>query len=237
MTERTSLEPGPLIAHGRSADVYEYGEGKVLRRRKRSAHAPAHEPIVMRAVRAAGYPVPEVFAVDGGDMVMERIVGDNMLKLLERRPWLARRFGSMLADLHRRLSAIVPAPELVASGEVPTGYGSPEVFVHGDLHPMNVIITAAGPVVIDWEGARLGPRDADAAATWLLLAEGEPDDVPFLVRPLVSMIRSQLLKAFLDGMPRPTSETVRAVCDSRLTDHNMKPVELARIGEFRERYG
>jgi aminoglycoside phosphotransferase (APT) family kinase protein len=237
VTEPVWVEPGPLIAHGRSADIYEYGDGKVLRRRKRLTNIPSHEPIVMRAVRAAGYPAPAVFAVDGGDMVLERIVGADMLKVLERRPWRARRFGSMLADLHVRLAAIVPDPELVASGEVPTGYGSAEVFVHGDLHPMNVIITGEGPVVIDWEGARLGPRDADVAATWLLLAKGEPDDVPLLTRPLVGLIRSQLLKAFLAGVPRPTPATVRAVCDSRMTDHNMKAVELERIKEFRERYG
>jgi aminoglycoside phosphotransferase (APT) family kinase protein len=231
-----TVEPGALIARGRSADIYEYGDGKVLRRRKQAA-IPAHEPIVMRAVRTAGYPAPEVFAVDGGDMILERIEGVNLLKDLERRPWRARRFGSLLADLHMRLAAIVPDPSLVADRHVPSAYGSPEVFVHGDLHPMNVILTAQGPVVIDWEGARLGPRDADVAATWLLLAEGEPDDVPLLLRPLVGLIRSQLLRAFLAGVPRPTPATVRAVCDSRMSDPNMKPVELERIKQFRERYG
>jgi aminoglycoside phosphotransferase (APT) family kinase protein len=120
---------------------------------------------------------------------------------------------------------------------VPTGFGTPEVFVHGDLHPMNVILTNRGPVVIDWEGAKLGPRDADVAITWLLIEIGEPGEVPGLVRPVVGLIRSQLLRAFLARVSPPTTATVRAVCDSRITDHNMKPVELERIAQFRERHG
>jgi aminoglycoside phosphotransferase (APT) family kinase protein len=230
------FEPGRLIANGRSADIFEFGDGKVLRRR-RSVDIPAQEPVVMAAVRAAGYPAPEVFEVEATDMVLQRIVGVDMLKVLERRPWRARRFGAMLADLNLRLAAIEPDPELVASGVVPIGFGAPEVFVHGDLHPMNVLLTNAGPVVIDWEGAKLGPRDADVAITWLLIEIGEPDHVPRLVRPLVGLIRSQLLRAFLAAVPTPTPSTVRAVCDSRLTDHNMKPLELERIEQFRERHG
>ena len=102
---------------------------------------------------------------------------------------------------------------------------------------MNVILTGEGPVVIDWEGARLGPRDADVAATWLLLEIAEVDDISRLLRPLVGLIRSQLLRAFLARVPAPSAPTVRAICASRLTDHNMKPVELERIRAFREQHG
>ena len=231
-----SREPGALIARGRSADIYEFGEGRVLRR-KRSGPIPAREPVVMRAVRAAGYPVPEVFVVDGSDMVLERVAGIDMLRQLERRPWRARRFGKMLAELHLRLAAITPDPALLASDEVRQDLGPPESFVHSDLHPMNVILTGEGPVVIDWEGARLGPRDADVAATWLLLEIAEVDDISMLLRPLVGLIRSQLLRAFLARVPAPSAPTVRAICASRLTDHNMKPIELERIRAFREQHG
>ena len=131
----------------------------MLRRLRDGRSVSAHEPIVMRAVRAAGYPVPEVF---------------DMVKDIERRPWRARRYGRMLADLHRRLSEIA-----CDTAQVPEAYGAPEVYVHGDLHPMNVILTDAGPVVIDWEGARVGPRDADVATTWMLIEIGELDDVPW----------------------------------------------------------
>jgi aminoglycoside phosphotransferase (APT) family kinase protein len=237
VTEGIAAEPGPLIAAGRSADIYEYGEGKVLRRRRRPGPIPAHEPAVMRAVRAAGYPAPQVFAVDGPDMVMERVVGVDMLKDLERHPWRARRFGAMLADLHVRLTAIPADPEVVEGGDVAVAYGDAEVYVHGDLHPANVILTAAGPVVIDWERARVGPADAEVASTWLLIEVGQPDDVPMPLRLIVGLIRWQLLRSFLARVPRPSRETVRAMCDSRLADPNMRPEELDRIRAFSARHG
>jgi len=237
VTDAVAPEPGPLIAAGRSADIYEYGEGKVLRRRRRPGPIPAHEPIVMRAVRAAGFPAPKVFAVDGSEIVMERVVGIDMVKDLEKHPWRARRFGVMIAELHVQLAAIDADPEIVAGGQVDIAYGDAEVYVHGDLHPANVILTDRGPVVIDWERARIGPRDAEVASTWLLLEIGELDAVPALLRPIIGLIRSQLLKRFLAGVPRPSPQTIRAMCDSRLGDPNMRPVELERIRAFRAEHG
>ncbi len=232
------MTPGALLAKGRSADIFEYGDGKVLRRLRDGRAVPAHEPAVMRAVRAAGYPVPEVYEVDGGDMVMERVAGVDMVKDIERRPWRAGRYGAMLADLHRQLAAIPVDPVVLASGDVPVGHGAPEAYVHGDLHPMNVILTAQGPVVIDWEGARIGPRDADVAMTWLLLEIGELDDVPRYLRPIVGRVRHQLLKRFRAGAPAPSAATIQAVCDYRLTrDRNMRPIEQERIREFMAVHG
>jgi aminoglycoside phosphotransferase (APT) family kinase protein len=227
------VTPGALIAQGRSAEIFEYGDGKVLRRLRDGRSVPEHEPIVMRAVRAAGYPVPEVFEVDGGDMVIERVAGVDMVKDIERRPWRARRYGAMLADLHRRLSDIP-----IDVDEVPAEYGAPEVYVHGDLHPMNVILTDKGPVVIDWEGARVGPRDADVAITWMLMEIGEVDDVPWHLKPIVNLVRAQLLAAFLRGVPKPSKETVRAAGDYRLNrDRNMRPTEQERIKQFIVQHG
>ena len=142
-------------------------------------------------------------------MVMERVAGIDMVKDIERRPWRARRYGAMLADLHRaaggdrrRSGDASPAARSTVA------YGAPEVYVHGDLHPMNVILTDHGPVVIDWEGARIGPRDADVAITWLLLEIGELDDVPWCLRPIVGLVRAQLLRRFLAGVPKPSAATI-----------------------------
>jgi aminoglycoside phosphotransferase (APT) family kinase protein len=37
---------------------------------------------------------------------------------------------------------------------------------------MNVILTADGPQIIDWEGAARGPAVADVAMTWVIVAAG-----------------------------------------------------------------
>jgi aminoglycoside phosphotransferase (APT) family kinase protein len=238
VTDDAAVTPGALIAKGRSADIFEHGDGRVLRRLRDGRAVSAHEAVVMGAVRNGGFPVPEVFEVDGSDIVMERVAGIDMVKDIERRPWRARRYGALLADLHVRLAAIAVDPAALAGGEVPAEYGEPEVYVHGDLHPMNVMLTDRGPVVIDWEGSRVGPRDADAAITWMLLEIGELDDVPWYLRPIVGLVRAQLLRAFLAGVPKPSAPTIASVCQFRLNrDRNMRAVEQQRIRVFMAEHG
>jgi len=221
---------GRLIGSGRSADIYEYGEGRVLRR-DRSDPVSRAEPMVMRAVRSAGFPVPQVYAVDGSDLVMDRVDGVDLLTHLSKRPWRAHPVGVMLADLHRQLAAI-PVGETDLSPEI----GALESYVHGDLHPGNVLLTSDGPVVIDWEGAGVGARDADIATTWLLLETADADNVPLLIRPLVGLIRRTVLRAFVNRVVAPRVDTVAAVCTRRLDDPNMRPHELERIRAFASGY-
>jgi len=129
----------------------------------------ALEARLMEHARAHGYPVPAIdhLSDDGTDLVMERIDGPTMLAELGRRPWTLRAQGRVLAELHQRLHRI-PAPDWVP--EAPSGKG--DRLVHLDLHPLNVILTAKGPVVIDWPNARRGDGNADVALTWALLAAG-----------------------------------------------------------------
>ncbi len=219
-------EHGPLLASGRSADIYEAGPGRVLRR-MRSGRARPGEVASMRHAASHGYPVPEVFEAAGADVVMARVDGDDLLSVLGRRPWRAGSIGRTVADLHTALAAIP-----VDGSPIPVRFEPAEALVHGDLHPGNVIMTKTGPVVIDWEGAGLGPSDADVATTWLLLEIAEPDHVALLVRPVVSLVRRRLLRAFLAGVGRPRRTTIRTVCEFRLTDPNMRPVERVRIEAF-----
>ena len=51
--------PGPLIASGRDADIYAYGEGLVLRR-SRAGRSMETEARLMAYARDHGYPVPAV---------------------------------------------------------------------------------------------------------------------------------------------------------------------------------
>ena len=94
----------------------------------------------MRHAASFGYPVPRVLDVSSDALVLERIEGPTMLASLRRRPWRLPRHASLLAELHERLHEIVAPTSLPEAG---TG----DRLLHLDLHPDNVLLSPAGPVV------------------------------------------------------------------------------------------
>jgi hypothetical protein len=155
-------ETGPLLASGRDGDIFEFGPGRVLRRAK-SGRVIEGEARIIAYAREHGYPVPQIYDVlsGGTEIVMERIVGQMMADEIMHAPWKMARSCRELADLHDRLH-VIPAPEwLPAMGG--------DRLVHLDLHPLNVMMTASGPVVIDWTNAGRGDPLLDVAFTFILL--------------------------------------------------------------------
>ena len=110
-----------------------------------------------------------VHDADGADLVMDRVDGRAALEGLETHPWRVPAIGRLLADLHHRLDA-VPVAEWMPQRSDIGGDVRPGV-VHCDLHPLNVMVTADGPVLIDWTRSGCGDRRLDLAHTWLIVAE------------------------------------------------------------------
>jgi streptomycin 6-kinase len=151
-------DPVPF-ARGRDADVFALPDGRVLRRYRNGGDA-APEAAVMRYVAGLGFPAPGVFEAAGPDLVMERVDGPTMLAACVDGldPDEA---GAILARLAIDLHALPPMP----------GYPPGPRILHLDLHPENVLLTAAGPVLIDWRNSAPGPPDLDLALSALILAE------------------------------------------------------------------
>jgi hypothetical protein len=143
-----------VLAEGRASEIVDLGGGRVLRRFKAGGD-PTREAEIMERALAHGYPVPEVFEVRDDALVLERVDGPTMLAELKRRPWRMGGHARTLAELHHRLHAI----------ELDGGR-----LLHVDFHPDNVLLSARGPVVIDWANARSGDPAFDVAMTWVICA-------------------------------------------------------------------
>ena len=188
----------------------------------------------MAYLRDQGYPVPAVEEVsaDGSALVMERIDGVSMVDAIARRPWSLRRQGRTLAELHARLHAL-DAPDFLPRAPV----GAGERIVHLDLHPLNVMISATGPVVIDWTGAALGDPAVDVAVAWVLTATGE---IPGnrLVATAMGWGRSSWCGSFLSRFDRDEITSVlREVVGWKVLDPHMSPDEIAGMWRLVERAG
>ena len=185
-----TVEPGPLLASGRDGDIFEFGPGLVLRRAK-SGRVIEAEARTIAYARDHGYPAPEIHEVRAGgtEIVMERIEGPMLMDVMLRQPWSMGRYARMLADLHDRLHEI-PAPDWLR----PSADGG-DRLVHLDLHPMNVMLTASGPVVIDWTNAARGDALTDVAVTIVLLTCPEMPGSR-IVNVAATPMRSYLARAF-----------------------------------------
>lgn len=240
------------IGEGREAEILEAGDGRVLRLLW-SADRELwldREAAALRAASAAGAPVPAVYERTTEDgrpgLVMERLDGPDLLTRLGKRPWTVLAAGRLLGRVHASLHEVtapeqlpdlkdnvrgllelradrVPkdlsaeAHELLA--ELPDG----DRICHGDYHPANVLLTAAGPRVIDWASASRGDPMADVCRTRLIIELGEvPEHAPALVRRLDRVGRSFMLRAYLRAYGRPDPEFIsrwrRVISIARLAE-------------------
>ncbi|HJT37942.1 MAG TPA: phosphotransferase [Actinomycetota bacterium] len=211
-----------LIAQGRAADVFAYGDGLVLRR-YRTDYNCEYEARVMEHVRSHGLPVPKVVDANGRDLVMERLDGVTMLSDFPKHPSRMFQHARTIASLFSRLHAI-PTTEWMKRKH-PSG----NVLVHLDLHPDNVMLTSRGPVVIDWSNAGVGNGDVEVADLWLVMACAK---VPggFVDRTLAAAFRSLFVRTFLSAFDKPAvAEALPLALENRSRDRNMSEEELAKM--------
>ncbi len=199
---RMAHEAMTLLAEGRTAEVYAWGDGAILKlfRDWVPRDQAEHEAEVARAVSASGLPVPwvgEIVDVDGrAGLVYERIDGPSLLDGFMKRPWTLRPTGLILARLHaelhkthiaaavpeqrRRLGRKIEQAGLLSSAlrsralETLAGLPDGDVLCHGDFHPGNILMTPSGPIVIDWIDATRGHPLADVARTFVIGRFGIP---------------------------------------------------------------
>jgi uncharacterized protein (TIGR02172 family) len=195
--ESKNMQKGALIGHGRTADVFAWGEDRILKLYQE--HMPAHlverEYNCTKAAQAAGIPVPatdQIVEVDGRcGIIFERIEGPSMLKALAIKPWQIIEMARLLGELHARVHACAGLPELPAqSQQIENGIQAAKdlpsdtkaaalaclahlpqgnTICHGDFHPDNILMTSRGPVIIDWMTGTRGNPLADVCRTLLIL--------------------------------------------------------------------
>jgi len=203
---------GAKLAVGGSADIFAWGERRVIKRFRRGTRQAAalQEAQCTQAARDAGAPAPQTFDVVEAEgepgVIFERVEGGSLLEALLAGAQDPVSVGRCLAQLHARVHALrsaqLPAQrarlqELLVAitlERLPSG----DSVCHGDFHPGNVLLGAAGPVLIDWYDAVQGCSTADVAQTSLLLLHARPPgtaDADML--PQIDGLRRSVRDAYL----------------------------------------
>ncbi|MBM3277790.1 MAG: hypothetical protein FJY95_06885 [Candidatus Handelsmanbacteria bacterium] len=126
---------GEKLAAGRTAEIYAWGEGQILKLFHPwvgSGDAEV-EQRKTAAARALGLPVPAVGEVvqlgDRSGLVQERVEGQSMMGQLEREPGCseeeARRLAQLHLTLHERTAEGLPAQREVLAGRLAQAPSSP----------------------------------------------------------------------------------------------------------------
>jgi aminoglycoside phosphotransferase (APT) family kinase protein len=223
----------PLIAQGATADIYAWGENRVLKLfyPQQSIEVIQREFDNARHAARAGVRTPDAFELltieDRPAIVYQRVYGDMVDTMLRRKPWRAGRYmrqmAATLADLHRADIALDlrPLPEVFAAriekaplldsavkawliAHLNRQPGGDSVL-HGDYHLRNVMIDSSGAVIIDWPDALRGNPLMDIARSYVILSEDHRDSMPnALLRALYPSIVSWLRDTFVQHYLRIT---------------------------------
>ena len=192
---------GELVARGTRSSIHAYGKGAVAKVPHPSTPDVwiESEAEYAAAARDVGAPAPELLGIERihgrAVSVWERIHGTSMWQRVIEQPKLSAEMGRVLGDVQRDLFDLVPPlvlprqrdrivakirttaatvdPALLRALELLPPAGARARLCHGDLHPSNVILSAGGPVIVDWFDASRGDPVADVARTLLtLLGDG-----------------------------------------------------------------
>jgi Ser/Thr protein kinase RdoA (MazF antagonist) len=220
---------GEKIGEGAFADVHAWAPGQVLKLFKAGVprRVCRHEARMTRAVFAAGAPAPEVFGevnLEGRfGIVLTRLDGPTLLQLLRSGALTFEQTGTILATVCTSVHKTPPPPDVpslrdwmdgslrLLGGLLPKHVATdilclierlpPEDgLCHCDLHPGNVIMTADGPRIIDWDGAVQAPAALDLACCHISLSELGPEVVDNPQRPRAVNAALQSEYARLAGM-------------------------------------
>ena len=227
--------PSPF-AEGRTAEVYEWREGYILKLYFDwcDPYWVEHEAKVAHAIIQAGIPTPaagEIVEVNGRrGLIYERVSGMSMLQDMNARPWMSLKHARTLAELQAQINqlsisglhsykegllySIQHAPHLSDSLREKTmnlllALKDGEKVCHGDFHPGNVLMTERGAVVIDWMTANTGNPWADVARTDLLLTvgpKGAGKQISAMVRMFIKLFYQTYMKQYLKLLPDKNNE-------------------------------
>ncbi|MEZ4711398.1 MAG: aminoglycoside phosphotransferase family protein [Caldilineaceae bacterium] len=190
--------------------------------------AAQHEAANAQIAHAAGLPTPSVAGIrqvgERAGVLFERVQGPTMLEQIlsgaSEPAALARLLAELHVTLHQTRSVHAEAPQqqtrlrqalnraaLNADERAHMQqmlhqliHGGPTagVLCHGDFHPSNIILSPAGPMIIDWVDLTQGDPVADVARTLLLLEHSAlpPNMTPEMVVQITAL-RREFAAAYL----------------------------------------
>ena len=247
------MQKGAIIGKGMTAEVYEWGQDKVLKLYFDwyPEDWVKYEAQIGSLVHTAGVSSPAVYEmqeVDGRKgIIFQRITGRTLFELIESKPWKLVYFAREMARLHakmhsciadklpsqkeRIISAVKESSDLFGDNEKTIidyldSLPDGKSICHGDFHPDNIIANGKELVIIDWTNAYIGNPFGDVARTCLMIRSPFlPPEAFKLMVTLSRVIKRLIYSAYLKEYTKLTKSTFKSI------DEWILPIAAARFRE------
>ena len=230
---------GKPIAYGRTAEIYAWQEGQVLKLFYDwyGMDSIEYEARIAQAVHASGLPVPAVGDIlrvnDRDGLAYQRVNGIPMNEMLKRKPWLGNHYARRMAELHAKMhtstfQADIPYQRQRVVDKIQHARALPaylqakalaaleampdgDRLCHGDFHPGNILITPQDEIIIDWTDATRGNPLSDLARATILIrgAAGTSQIGNVIEKAFVQTIHSAYIRHYFKLRPGGEAEYLR----------------------------
>ncbi len=245
------MEKGVLLGKGMTADVYVWGQDKVLKLYKEGYREEwmKREAAIGRKIHEAGVPSPDVFdivEIDGRKgIILQRIFGKSMLAILVKEPWRFHSFVQQLAGFQQKIHQYsiegIPSQKEKFSQAIALSSGilrdktkkiidyvdtlpEGDSICHGDLYLGNIIVSNDKLVAIDWSGAYRGDPSGDVARTCLIInSPAIPSGIPDIVGTMSAFPKWMTCRLYLNEYIRASKAKLENI------DAWMLPVAADRL--------
>lgn len=245
------MEKGELLGKGMTADVYVWGQDKVLKLYKEGYREEwiQREAAIGRKIYEAEVPSPAVFdmvEIDGRKgIILERIFGKSMMAMLFKEPWRFHSLVQQLADfqhkIHEFSNESLPSQKEKFSQLIALSLGilgdkaqkimdfidtlpEGDSICHGDLYLGNIMVSNDKLVAIDWSGAYRGDPTGDVARTCLIInTPAVPPGIPDIVGTMSAFPKWMTCWLYLNEYIRASKAKLENL------DAWMLPVAAARL--------
>lgn len=213
-----------LIGEGNTAEIYDIGDGKVLKLFRKGIP----ENIIIAefnnnvAVSKLLTFVPKAYQmceIEGKTgIIYEKITGKDFINIILKNLFNLNSMSKQLAYIHKSIQVpccedIISLKEKLAQNinlakdlsddkkkfvlEYLSKLPDSKILCHMDFHPGNIMIQNGEYIVIDWMNACVGDSCADVMRTCLLLEIGEDLHSPYVIRKIISLFQNHMKKVYI----------------------------------------
>lgn len=241
------------IGQGRTADIFELSEDRILKLYKEGfpEEATADEFQISSIVYDQGIncprPIEKISDNNRHGIIFERVLGTSLLHSIRRNPFLIKKCSRILAMLHYELHSrtaidipreqkmvlidniqaalILTESEKLAIIDYLKQLPDDDKLCHGDFHPDNILFDREFRV-IDWMTGAAGNPSGDVARSLIILIYGTMHEkTPKLIQVVVNFLRHHIKSEYIKHYLKISGKSFNEI------DSWILPVAAARLVE------